>query len=107
MTLRCECRSTRKCDQHRARRLPQLNGVDVQEDEIYAKLTTVFHQVFDEEDIVVTPTLSADDVESWDSLRHIRLVMTVEKAFNVKLSAEDLEKMKNIADLVQLVKGKL
>jgi acyl carrier protein len=79
----------------------------VQEDVIYAKLTTVFHQVFDEEDIVVTPTLSADDVESWDSLRHIRLVMTVEKAFHVKLSAEDLEKMKNIADLVQLVKGKL
>ena len=79
----------------------------MQEAEIYEKMTGIFHQVFDDNSIVVTPELTAEDVEGWDSLSNLRLVMTVEKLFHVKLSAADLDKMENVRDLVQLVKNKL
>ena len=49
------------------------------EQAIYAKLTKVFADVFYEDDMVVGPELSAKDVDGWDSLTHIRLILTVEK----------------------------
>jgi acyl carrier protein len=55
--------------------------------EVYSKLTGVFRDVFDEDDLAVTPQTTADDVDGWDSLSHIRLVLAVSKAFGVKFSA--------------------
>jgi acyl carrier protein len=48
--------------------------------EIYKRLTNVLHEVFDDDDIVARPELAASDVEGWDSLKHIRLIVSVEKA---------------------------
>ena len=79
----------------------------MQEPEIYEKMTEIFWQVFDDGSIVVSPELTADDVEGWDSLRNLRLVMTIEKAFHVKLSASDLDDVDNVGSLVQLIKRKL
>ena len=56
-------------------------------EEILSKMTTIFRDVFDDDDIVVTSALTADDVPEWDSLSHIRLILAVQKAFNVKFSA--------------------
>jgi acyl carrier protein len=56
--------------------------------EIYRKLNTVFEDVFDDDSIVVRPELSADDVDGWDSLTHIRLILTVEKAFNAGFTGD-------------------
>jgi len=69
----------------------------------YAKLTQVFHDVFDDESIVVHPQLTADDVDEWDSLTHIRLVIAVEKAFGLKFSAAEVERLRNVGDLVALI----
>ena len=69
----------------------------------YAKLTQVFHDVFDDETIVVHPALTADDVDEWDSLTHIRLVMAVEKTFGLKFSAAEVEWLRNVGDLVALI----
>jgi acyl carrier protein len=74
--------------------------------EIYKKLNTVFEHVFDDDSIVVRPELSADDVDGWDSLAHIRLILTVEKAFNVKFSASEIGKLKNVAGLADLIRSK-
>lgn len=73
---------------------------------IYEQLTTVFQDVFDDDELVVTPELTADDVDEWDSLSHIRLVLSVERAFKVKFSAAEVDKLKNVADLVDLIKAK-
>lgn len=73
---------------------------------LYEQLTKVFQDVFDDEDLVVTPELTADDVEEWDSLSHIRLVLSVERAFKVKFSAAEVEKLKNVGDLAALIKAK-
>jgi acyl carrier protein len=74
--------------------------------EIYKKLNTVFEHVFDDDSIVVRPELSADDVDGWDSLTHIRLILTVEKAFKVKFSASEIGKLKNVGGLADLIRSK-
>ncbi|HEY1903574.1 MAG TPA: acyl carrier protein [Terracidiphilus sp.] len=71
---------------------------------IYARLTEIFHDVFDEDSIRVTPVLSAHDVDGWDSLTHIRLILTVEKAFKIKFTTSEIGKLENVGDLVALIK---
>jgi acyl carrier protein len=73
------------------------------EAQIYAPLTEIFEAVFDEE-ITLTPELSAKDVDGWDSLTHIRLILTIEKRFNIKFSSSEIGKLENVADLVKLIK---
>jgi acyl carrier protein len=76
------------------------------EPEIYTRLTKVFRDVFGEDSIQVTPELSADDVDDWDSLAHIRLLLTVEKAFKIKFSTSEVGKLQNVGDLVTLIKAR-
>ena len=76
------------------------------EAQIYERLTGIFEDVFDEDSIVVTPELSAKDVDGWDSLTHIRLILTVEKAFKIKLSTSEIGKLENVGDLVKLIKAR-
>jgi acyl carrier protein len=77
------------------------------EPQIYQRLTEIFQDVFDEDSIEVTPKLSADDVDGWDSLTHIRLILTIEKAFKIKFSTSDIVKLENVGDLVALIQGKV
>ncbi|ABF39419.1 putative acyl carrier protein [Candidatus Koribacter versatilis Ellin345] len=72
--------------------------------QIYARLTDIFHDVFDDESIVVKPELSAKDMEGWDSLTHIRLMLTVEKAFKMKLSTAEIGRLENVGALVELIR---
>ena len=73
---------------------------------IYAKLTEIFQDIFDDESITAMPALSAKDVDGWDSLTHIRLILTIEKAFKVKFSTSEIGKMQSVADLVALIKAR-
>jgi acyl carrier protein len=75
-------------------------------DEIYQKLTGILRDVFDQDALVATPTLSAKDVDGWDSLAHIRLMLSVEKAFGVKFSAAEIGKLKNVGELAALIQAK-
>ena len=70
---------------------------------IYARLAEVFAEVFDQDSISVSPTLSAKDVDGWDSINHIRLLLTVEKAFKIKFTTSEVGNLKNVGDLVSLI----
>ena len=74
--------------------------------DILPKMTAIFHDVFDNDDIVVTPSLTAEDVPEWDSLTHVRLILAVQKAFNVKFSAAQISNLKNVGDLMDLIRAK-
>jgi acyl carrier protein len=74
--------------------------------DIYARLTDIFHDVFDDDTIQVTPTLTADDVDEWDSLSHIRLVVAIEKKFGLKFSAAEVARLKNVGEFVALIESK-
>lgn len=76
------------------------------EPQIYAELTTVFQDVFDDDSLEVTPDLSAKDVDGWDSLTHIRLLLSVEKKFNVKFTTSEIGRLENVGDLVTLIEAK-
>ncbi len=74
--------------------------------DIYAKLTSILHDVFDDDTIVLKPELTAGQVEGWDSLNHIRLMVTVEKAFSIRFAAAEVGSLKNVGELVALIAGK-
>jgi acyl carrier protein len=74
--------------------------------QIYARLEKIFEDIFDEDSIKVTPELSAKDVDGWDSLTHIRLVLTIEKAFKIKFSTSEIGKLENVGDLVKLIEAR-
>jgi acyl carrier protein len=76
------------------------------EAQIYVRLTEIFEEVFDEDSIVMTPELSAKDVDGWDSLTHIRLILTIERAFKIKFSTSEVGKLENVGDLVALIKAR-
>ncbi len=74
--------------------------------QIYARLTEIFRDLFDDDSIHLTPELSAKDVDGWDSLTHIRLILTVEKAFKIKFSTSEIAKLENVGDLVKLIEAR-
>lgn len=78
----------------------------MQASEIYDGLTEVLRGVFDDDELVARPDMTADDVDGWDSLSNIRFIMSVEKKFGVKFSAADVGKLKNVGELAALVSGK-
>ena len=73
---------------------------------IYSRLTDIFRDVFDDDELVVTPELTAADVEEWDSLNHIRLVLSIEKSFGFKFSAAEVGSLKNVGEFVDLIESK-
>lgn len=75
------------------------------EAQIYSRLAEIFEDVFDDDTIQLTPELSAKDVDCWDSLTHIRLLLTIERAFKVKFSTSEIGKLENVGDLVSLIKA--
>ncbi len=73
--------------------------------EIYSKLTPIFRDVFDDDDIQLRPDMTADDVADWDSMSHIRLVLTIERQFHKKFPASRVSQLKNVGDLVSLIEA--
>jgi acyl carrier protein len=78
----------------------------MQQTEIYQKLTTIFRDVFDEDGLSLTPETTADDVDGWDSLTHIRLVLAISKAFAMKFSASEIGNLKNVGEFATLIEKK-
>jgi acyl carrier protein len=73
---------------------------------IYPRLTEIFEDVFDDDSIEVTPQLTAKDVDGWDSLNHIRLILTIEKAFKIKFSTSEIGSLENVGGLVALIQAR-
>jgi acyl carrier protein len=79
----------------------------MQQQDIYAQLTTIFHDLFDDESIVLNPGLTASDVPEWDSFNHINLIVAVESKFGIKFQTAELESMHTVGHLADLIQSKL
>jgi acyl carrier protein len=77
------------------------------DDSVESRLTRVFRDVFDDDTLVIYPAMTAKDVDGWDSLTHVRLMLTVERKLNVRISAHEMASLKSVGDLIRLVEGKL
>jgi acyl carrier protein len=77
------------------------------EDEIWQRLTAVVRDVFDDDSIVIGPETTAKDIEGWDSLANIELLVAIEKAFNrVKFNTGEVANLRNVGELVAAIKRK-
>lgn len=74
--------------------------------EIYVTLGDVFREVFGDHVPDPFPEMTAEDVDGWDSLNHVRLIIAVERAFSVRFSTREITRLKNVGDLANVVLGK-
>lgn len=75
--------------------------------EVLEKLNEVFHDVFDNNDIVVTEQTNANDIEEWDSLIHITLISAVEDEFDFSFDMKTVVSMKNVGDMIDAIEEQI
>jgi acyl carrier protein len=78
----------------------------VSPEEIEHKLTQTLRDVFDDETLVATPELVPAEVEGWDSVNHVRLVLSVEREFKIRLANSEVTGLKNLGELMSLIAAK-
>ena len=76
-------------------------------EEVKNRLTDIFRDVFNDPSLVLNENMTADDVEAWDSLSHINMIVAVEKGFGVKFTTRDVRSLKKVGDLIALIKQKV
>ena len=74
--------------------------------EILENLSEMFREFFDDGEIVLSNVTTAEDIEDWDSLAQVGLILSIEKTFSLKLSATEVGKLENVGEMVKLISGK-
>ncbi len=74
---------------------------------IFEKLTTIFREVFKDDNIVATEDLTSEDVKTWDSLTNMQMVAAVEKEFGIKLQLREIMKWKNVGNMADSIAKKI
>lgn len=72
-------------------------------EEIYERLTEVFRDFFDDDEIELDEDTTAEDIDDWDSLNHITLIAAVEGEFDVRFTMGEVSGMKNVGEMVKII----
>ncbi len=75
--------------------------------DVLQKVNLIFKDVLEDDSIVITRSTSSADVEQWDSLNHIYIVVEIEKAFHIKFKAEEVQNWDNVGELVDAIESKI
>jgi acyl carrier protein len=78
----------------------------MEKDEILRQVQTVMRDIFDNDSIVLTESTTAADVEGWDSLSHIQLIVAVEKHFNIKFKSKEILSWKTVGELAASIQSR-
>jgi len=81
-------------------------GTSMHPAEVKQRLTEIFRDVFDDPKLQLSESMTAADVDGWDSLSHINLIVQVEKAFKIKLSTAAVRDLKNVGDFIALISAR-
>jgi acyl carrier protein len=76
-------------------------------EEIEKKLTDIFRDVLDRDSIALSRETIAADIEEWDSLAHISLLVAIEKEFNIHFNLTEVEQLRNVGDMFDLIQRKV
>lgn len=76
-------------------------------EDILEQISHVFADTLDEDNITLAETSTADDVEGWDSLTHVQLVVAVEKKFKLRFSAKEIQSWKNVGEMIDSISSKV
>ena len=74
---------------------------------ILKPLNEIFCEVFDDDEIELTPEMTADDVDGWDSLSHVNLIVTIETRYEIRFTQKELLTFKNVGDLMKSIESKI
>lgn len=75
--------------------------------QLYEKLTEIFRDVFDDDNIVLTPNTTAADIDGWDSVGHLNLILAIESRLKMKFKTTEIESLHNVGELAGVVEYKL
>lgn len=75
--------------------------------DILSELQPIFRDVLDQDDVIITRDSSGENVEGWDSLAHINIVAAVEEHFKIRFALGELQDLKNVGEMVDLIGKKL
>lgn len=76
-------------------------------EDIKNRLAEIFRDVLDNETIELTQDTTASDIDEWDSLGHISLLVAIEKEFKIKFTLADVESLRNVGDMIDLIRIKV
>jgi acyl carrier protein len=74
---------------------------------LFEQLNSIFRDVFDDETITITEATTADDIEDWDSLEHINLILAIEQTFDMKFSISEVTGTKNVGEMADVIISKV
>jgi len=75
--------------------------------EITEKLTAIFQEIFDNDTIALKPDMTAADIEDWDSVNHINVVVATEAAFGIRFKSAEIEDLSNVGEFISMIERKL
>lgn len=75
-------------------------------DEIISAVQNIFRDVFDDENLIISDSTNANDIEDWDSLEQINLVVAIEDLFNIEFDMDDVVNFKNVGDMINIIAKK-
>ena len=79
----------------------------MERNEILKKITEIFADNLDLDNLSLSETTTADEVEGWESLTHVQLVVAVEKAFKIRFNAKEIQSWKNVGEMIDSIQAKL
>lgn len=77
------------------------------EEEILAQVQEIFRKIFNDSELIITHETTASDIEDWDSLEQINLLVAKEKHFNIKFNIDEVISLNNVGDIVKVIKKKI
>ena len=78
----------------------------MERNEILKQVNLIFIDTLDEEDVVIDETTTANDVDEWDSLTHIQLVVAIEKHFKIRFTAKEIQSWNNVGEMLNCIQDK-
>ncbi len=74
---------------------------------VILKLTDIFREIFNNEDIILNIKMTAKDIDNWDSLTHMLLIAKIEEKFSIKFKLKELNKLDNVGNLIEIINEKI
>ncbi|MEA4804370.1 acyl carrier protein [Acetobacterium wieringae] len=75
--------------------------------DIFDKVEVVFRDVFDDENLNISEDTNSEDIEDWDSLEHINLIVAMETVFKLKFNITEVAELKNVGEMIDLIEYKI
>jgi acyl carrier protein len=79
----------------------------MERNEILKQVNLIFNDTLDDEDVNIEETTTANDVDEWDSLTHIQLVVAIEKHFKIRFTAKEIQSWNNVGEMLNCISSKI